>query len=110
MSHINVQAATSAVNFIDTPVGLVRKTVTVAQDDITADEKGYKIVPAGTIYPANDATAQGILYDDVDVTDGDHEGSLIVAGRIIKENLPVEPAETVKIDGITFVSTPAVTR
>ena len=110
MSHINVQAATSAVNFIDTPVGLVRKTVTVAQNDITADEKGYKIVPAGTIYPANNATAQGILYNDVDVTDGDHEGSLIVAGRIIKDRLPVEPEETVKIDGITFVSAPAVTR
>ena len=110
MSHINVQAATSAVNFIDTPVGLVRKTVTVAQDGVATDENGYKIVPAGTIYPANGATAQGILFDDVDVTDGDHEGSLIVAGRIIKDRLPVEPEETVKIDGITFVAVPAVTR
>lgn len=110
MSHINVQAATSAANFIDTPVGLIRKTVTVAQAGVTADENGYKIVPAGTIYPANDATAQGILFDDVDVTDGDHEGSLIIAGRILSDRLPVVPDKTVAIAGITFVTSPTVTR
>jgi class 3 adenylate cyclase len=34
-------------------------------------EDGRYIVKAGTIYPANDATAIGVILNDYDVTDGD---------------------------------------
>lgn len=49
-----------------------------------------KIVPAGTVYPANDATAIGVLLNDVDVTDGDYQGSVIVDGILLKDRLPEE--------------------
>ena len=54
--------------------------------------QGQKIVPAGTVFPANDATATGILYNEVDVTYGPQPGSNIVEGYILKDRLPVVPA------------------
>lgn len=48
-----------------------------------------KIVKAGTVFPANDATAIGLLLKDVDVTDGDREGSVVVEGIFLAERLPV---------------------
>lgn len=67
-------------------------TVQVSDVGVTADAKGRKIVPAGTIYPANDATAKGIIYQDVDVTNGPQEAACIVEGYILKDRLPVVPA------------------
>lgn len=110
MAHIRTYTATAAPAFLASAEGLVRQTVQVSQAGVTADEYGYKIVKAGTIYPTNDASAQGILFEDVDVTDGDHEGSLIVAGRIYSDRLPAEPEEGVTLPGITFVESAAVTR
>lgn len=49
---------------------------------------GRKIVKAGTVFPANDATAVGLLLKDVDVTDGDREGSVVVDGIFLAERLP----------------------
>ena len=49
-----------------------------------------KVVPAGTVYPANDATAIGVLLNDIDVTDGDYQGSVIVDGILLKDRLPEE--------------------
>lgn len=57
------------------------------------DGAGRKIVKAGTVYPANDATAIGIVFNDVDVTAGDRVGSVIVEGWILEERLP-EPVST----------------
>lgn len=54
--------------------------------------EGRKIVKAGTILPANDGTAKGILLEDVDVTNGDNLGALIEAGFILKDRLPAAPA------------------
>lgn len=67
-------------------------TVQVSDTGVTANAQGRKIVPAGTIYPANDATATGIIYQDVDVTNGPEAASCIVEGYIIKGRLPVVPA------------------
>lgn len=47
---------------------------------VTADENGYKIVKAGTPFPANDATALGVLLHDVDVTQGDAPGTYVYEG------------------------------
>lgn len=49
-----------------------------------------KVVPAGTVYPANDGTAIGVLLNDIDVTDGDYQGSVIVDGILLKDRLPEE--------------------
>lgn len=50
------------------------------------------IVKAGTIYPANDATAIGVVMNDVDVTNGDGMLAVIVHGFIRLSKVPVVPA------------------
>lgn len=49
---------------------------------VTADANGKKIVKAGTPFPANDATALGVLLHDVDVTLGDAAGTYVYEGVI----------------------------
>lgn len=109
MSHISSYESDKKVNFLDSPVGLVLKTCTVPASMGIADEKGNKIAPAGTVFPANDSTATGILFEDVDVTEGDHEGSLLVAGRVYEERLAEESVEAdaktaLEKAGIAFVT------
>lgn len=60
------------------------------------------IIPAGTIVPANNATAKGVLLHDVDI-DENPNGALVIHGFISKAKLPEQPAETVNIGQITFV-------
>ena len=74
-------------------------------------EDGRKIVKAGSFIKgkttpllkggtigvlATDGTVEGILYDDVDITDGAVEGSLVVRGNINETKLPVAAAEEVE--------------
>lgn len=49
---------------------------------------GGKYLPMGTIYPAADATAVGIVYEDVDVTSGNMPGSLVTEGTVYENRLP----------------------
>lgn len=73
-----------------------------------------KIVPMGTVYPANDGTAEGIVYEDIDVSTGEMPGSVVLSGRVYKDRLPVEinsAAETaLKAKGFVFETEPTVTR
>ena len=64
-----------------------------------------KIVKAGTIYPANDATAVGIVFSDVDVTNGDGAGAVIIHGFVKTAGLPEVPSANAKsaLKGITFL-------
>lgn len=73
-------------------------TTTVSDVGVSADENGKKIVPAGTVLPKNDATAKGILFHDVDVTEGPQPGALMVEGYVIEERLPVTPAALAKAE------------
>lgn len=96
MAHIANYATEKKNNFLDSSVGLVLKTCQVPASMGTADDKGNKTAKAGTPFPANDATAKGILFEDVDLTYGDHEGSLMVAGRIYADRLAVTLADEAK--------------
>lgn len=71
-------------------------TTQVEQSGVATNSNGRKIVPAGTIYPANDATAKGILLQDVDVTNGSQPCALIVEGYVIAERLPTAPSPEAK--------------
>lgn len=62
--------------FLESEVGVVRKTRQMAQAGASASEDGRKYVLMGTVWPANDATAEGIVYEDIDVTDGDAPGRI----------------------------------
>ena len=46
------------------------------------------LLKAGTVFPANDETAIGLVFNDVDVTNGDAPGAVLVEGWIIEERLP----------------------
>lgn len=66
-------------------------------------QEGRYIVKAGTIYPANDATAIGVVLNDYDVTDGDAMMAVVVHGFIKKAALPAAPNVAVDIPMIKFV-------
>ena len=92
----------------------VRETRTILASGGT-EAGGGKYVPMGTIYPANDGTAEGILYEDVDVTTGDMPGSVVTKGIVYEDKLPV-PLDTyaktaLSGKGFKFIATsPGVAR
>lgn len=67
----------------------VRKTHEVTQSMATTESDGSKYVKAGTIYPSNDTNAIGIVYEDVDVTNGNMPASIVEKGVVIESKLPV---------------------
>lgn len=67
---------------------------------IAANDEG--VIPAGTIIPANDATAIGVLLNDVHKED-DPNGTIVIHGFVKKSKLPVAPASTVKIPQVQFM-------
>lgn len=79
-------------------------TYQVSDVGVSADTDGKKIVKAGTVLPANDATAKGILYTDVDVTNGPQPGSLIDQAYILEARLHTAPTAEAKtaLKNITF--------
>ena len=92
----------------------VRKTTEIPTTLATTAADGSKYVPAGTIFPSNDTHAVGIVYEDVDVAAGNMPGSVVYAGYVIEDRLPValdSDAKTALIaKGFTFVEEPDVTR
>ncbi|WP_431030113.1 hypothetical protein [Lysinibacillus sp. LZ02] len=71
-------------------------TTLVSDVGVVAGADGKKVVKAGTILPANDATAEGILYTDVDVTHGPQPGSLIVEAYVLEARLHTAPSAEAK--------------
>lgn len=65
---------------------------------------GRKIVKAGTVFPANNATAVGLIVHDVDVTDGDAPAAYIDHGIVYSNRLPVavDALALPVLKGITF--------
>lgn len=60
------------------------------------------IIPEGTIIPANNATAKGVLLNPVVLAENPN-GTIVIHGFIKKSKLPVEPAETVAIPQVVFM-------
>lgn len=67
-------------------------------------DKSFK---AGEIYPANDATAIGVVFNDVTVDDetGSQPVSVLVGGYILADRLPAQPSDgAIKaLKNITFL-------
>lgn len=101
----------------------VAASVTIDAADVAAGDNGRKILPAGTIIggktnpallnegevvvdknTAGDAAgAEGVLLYDVDVTDGDREGAMVIYGYINVDKIPAEPVAEVDLPKITFL-------
>lgn len=84
-------------NFLASEVGLRTITYTFAKTNASVVVEGdRKVIKAGTIYPKNDATALGIVFQDVDVTDGDKPEALMVGGVYLKDKLVATPSAEAK--------------
>lgn len=66
-----------------------RETREMKQTDATTLSDGTKIIKMGTAYPANDGTAEGIVYEDIDVTSGNMPGSVVTKGIVYEDRLAV---------------------
>ena len=73
-----------------------------------------KYIPMGTIWPANGATAKGIVYEDVDVSEGNMPGSLVTRGVVYANRLPdtlnANAQSALEALGFTFLTEGTVTR
>ncbi|TNJ68218.1 hypothetical protein FE784_00730 [Paenibacillus hemerocallicola] len=105
------------------PDHYVNVAVTVDNTGITANADGRKIVPAGTIL-GNDvlqdptklakkavtttgvSNAEGVLFDDVDVTYGPAPGAMTIHGFIDLAKIPTAPTveEVAALKQITFIA------
>ncbi len=107
------------VKFVDHYVNLA---ITVSDENVQA-ENGKKVVPAGTILGGGvleddtvlavkatteeegGSNAEGVLFEDVDVTHGPASGALLIHGFVAIDKLPTEPTaeEKAALKQITFV-------
>lgn len=94
LSEVNFLASSKFQNY----------TCLVSDENVEADDRGRKIVPAGTVYYNSDGTAIGLLFHDVDVTNGPHEAAVMVEGRVWGDRLPAEVSDVDKaaMTGIKF--------
>lgn len=94
--------------------------VQVSATGVSANNEGRKIVKAGTpiggtisaletrgtvLQVVNGANAQGVLRYDVDVTEGNANGTMIVFGFVDSSKCPAISTDTkTALKGITFVN------
>lgn len=109
MSILKTEIGTAIPNFLDSEVGLVTKTAQIPQS-MGQTDGDRKTVFAGTVFPANTSTVTGIVFQDVDVTDGDAIGSVMVAGRVISDRVNVASAVQTALKNIVFVGANATVR
>ena len=64
-------------------------------DCSSISDNGTGIVPAGTIIPANDSTAIGVLLSDVKKTENPN-GTIVIHGFIEANKLPTAPEADAK--------------
>lgn len=93
----------------------IRTTMTIAADhaQLVTRDNGRKVVPAGAVIPANGATAKGLLFEDIDVTDGANIGSVVTEGTVYGDRLPaaLASAAATALTGIKVIAAaPTITR
>ena len=86
-------SAVEQVEWLKQPDNVVSYTHTFkksgdAGEALIKDEENRKFFKSGSIYPKNDKTAEGIILSDVEVTDGDNIGALMVHGDVVEQKLP----------------------
>lgn len=88
---------TTSKTILLTPDHMVSLAQTFKKGDSAAvDVDGRKIIKAGTIYPSNDANALGIVLNEMDITNGDKTGALLLHGFVKVTALPEAPSAEAK--------------
>lgn len=100
----------AAGHFLVDDENCVRRSCVVPADheEVQERDNGRKVVPAGVCILDASATPVGILYEDVDVTEGAKMGSIVTQGVVYEDRLL---GESYPMDSITYVrNAPEVTR
>lgn len=94
VNEVNFLASSKFQNF----------TRMVSDEGVESNEDGRKIVPAGTVYKNENGVAIGLLFHDVDVTNGPHEAAVMYQGIVLGARLPetVSTADKATMKGIMF--------
>jgi hypothetical protein len=80
-------------SWVGSEVGLVLKTATVASSTAVAGADGRKVMKAGTLI-TDTKLGKVLLWNDIDVTDGDRVCSVMYAGYYIDSKLPASVASS----------------
>jgi hypothetical protein len=78
-------------SWVGSEVGLVLKTATVASSSAVAGADGKKVMKAGSLI-TDAKLGKVLLWNDVDVTEGDRVVSVMYAGYYIDSKLPASVA------------------
>lgn len=94
VEEINFLASAKYLNF----------TREISDEGVTADTNGKKIVKAGTVYRNENDVAIGLVFADVDVTNGPQPGAVMYEGWVYASRLPavVSEADKATMTGIHF--------
>ena len=110
MAYMKVEQGYTLPNFLESAVGLVQKTEMVTQTmaEIVGNKK---LIYGATVFPANDTTATGLVFETVDMTDDEKRPiSVIKAGRIysnrLKTALAAEAKAALEAKGFVFLDVP----
>lgn len=77
--------------WLGSEVGMVLKTATIPTSATSVTENGRKIVKSGTLIDDTNL-GKGLLFNDVDVTDGARVASIMIAGYYVDSKLPASVA------------------
>ena len=96
-------------NWLASEVGIITKTAMLTPA-MGSDVDGKKIVKSGSVFTGSGL--KGLVFGDADVTDGDIEFAVLVAGRVYENRLPATISDKTDLEasGIVFVNAPEVTR
>lgn len=75
-------------SWVGSEVGLVLKTATVASSTAVVGADGRKVMKAGSLI-TDAKLGKVLLWNDIDVTEGDRVVSVMYAGYYIDSKLPV---------------------
>lgn len=118
MSKFKVTEYGNKKGILKFPDHYVNLTVTVSDEGVTANADGKKILPAGTIIGGgfladesvhakkeNSAEAEGVLFNDTDVTYGPAPSAALIHGFVAADKLPEAPTEEAEaaLKQITFI-------
>ncbi|KRL01348.1 hypothetical protein [Liquorilactobacillus capillatus] len=91
--YVKKKVEVNQLNFlVSEKVTSFTQTVDDTNYNVQTDGLGHKIIPAGTVYPTNDAKAIGVTYNEVDVTEGKQPVAVIQEGWLLGQHLPVAPS------------------
>lgn len=80
-------------SWVGSEVGLVLKTATIASTGVVAGADGRKVMKAGSLI-TDTQLGKVLLWNDVDVTDGDRVVAVMFAGYYIDSKLPTSVASS----------------